>query len=195
MRIRAAKALVFLAALAPAAWLFWRQYHHQLGINWIEKAQRTTGDWTLRFLLLALCVTPLRRLPRMAWLIRFRRMLGLFAFAYGCLHATIYLLVDKALNWTIIREDFAIRRFYIAGLIAFVLMIPLALTSTAGAIRLLGGARWRLLHRLVYLSAIAGVVHYYWQGKYIVLDPILYGIAVFLLLASRLLLLLREPGS
>jgi len=181
------KALVFLACLTPAAWLFWRWSHHRLGINSIESAQRATGDSTFRFLILTLCVTPLRKLPGMAALILHRRMLGLFAFAYGCLHFSIYLWFDKRLDWEIIREDFTIRRFYAAGLIAFSLMIPLALTSTAGSIRRLGGARWRLLHRLIYVSSIAAGFHYYWQGRYIVLAPLVYGIVVAFLLVYRLI--------
>ena len=149
------KLFVWLLCLLPAALLLWRWQHNELGINWIEKVQRGTGDWTMRFLLFTLCITPLRRLPGLSALIRYRRLLGLFAFFYGCLHLTIYAWVDKAFEWNVIWEDFTHRRFYIAGLLGFVLLIPLALTSTAGWIRRLGGKNWQRLHRLIYFATAA----------------------------------------
>ena len=186
------KAAVFIACLIPAAWIVWRWQHHELGPNWIEAAERGVGDWVLKFLVLTLCVTPLRRLPGLSALIRYRRMLGLFAFAYACLHFFIYLWYDKGLDWRDMWGDFTTRRFYIFGLIAFLGLIPLALTSTAASIRWLGGKRWQLLHRLVYLSALAGAIHYYLQGKSIVPRAVMYVGIVVLLLLYRVVVFLRK---
>ncbi len=187
------KALVFLVCLTPVALLYWRWDHHLLGPNWIEKAQHFTGDWILRFLIATLCVSPLRKLPGLNWLIRYRRMLGLFAFFYACVHFSIYLWFDKALDWHEIYGDFTRRLFYIVGLLAFVLLIPLALTSTAGWIRRLGGRRWQMLHWLIYPAALAGALHYYLQGKSIVLNAVYYGLIVVLLVLWRVVMwLLRR---
>ena len=182
---RPARIVVFLVCLVPAALLYWRWGHHLLGPNWIEKAQRFTGDWILRFLMFTLLVSPFRKIPGMNWLIRYRRMLGLFAFFYACVHFTIYLWFDKALDWHEIYGDFTRRVFYIVGLAAFVLLIPLALTSTAGWIRRLGGRRWQMLHRLIYVSALAGALHYYLQGKSIVLNAVYTGLFIVLLVLWR----------
>jgi sulfoxide reductase heme-binding subunit YedZ len=183
---RTTKVAVFCASLIPLLVLIWRWRHHQLGINWIEAAQHETGDWILRFLILTLAVTPLRRVPRLNGLIRYRRMLGLYAFFYACVHFGIYLWYDKGLDWLDIRGDFLTRRFYFAGLLAFVLLIPLAITSTRGWVRRLGGKRWQLLHRLIYLSAAAGAVHYYWQGKSISPKAVEYAAVIAALLLYRL---------
>lgn len=185
MASRITRVVVFVTCLVPAALLLWRYYHHELGPNWIEAAQRFTGDWILRFLILTLCITPIRRLPGLSALIRYRRMLGLFAFFYATVHLSIYLKFDKAFDWLDIRDDILTRKFYIWGLVAFVLLIPLALTSTAGWIRRLGGRRWRMLHRLIYVSALAGALHYYLQGKYIVMRAVVYAAIVVLLVAYR----------
>jgi sulfoxide reductase heme-binding subunit YedZ len=182
---RITKAIVFSACLVPGAVLLWRYIHHELGANWIEAAQRFTGDWILRFLIFTLCVTPIRRLPGLSALIRYRRMLGLFAFAYACVHVSLYLKFDKAFDWLEIRDDILMRKFYIWGLVAFVCLIPLALTSTAGWIRRLGGRRWRMLHRLIYASALSGALHYYLQGKYIVMRAVVYAAIVVVLVAYR----------
>lgn len=184
LRHRAVKPLLFLLCLIPFALLVYRWETNQLGINRAETVARFTGDWTLRMLLFSLTITPLRRITGWNDLIRFRRMLGLFAFFYGSLHLLHYLSIDKAWFWPEIWEDLRIRRFFIMGWTAYLSMVPLALTSTTAAIRALG-KRWQLLHRLAYLSAIAGVVHFYWQGKAALWDPILYGIAVFILLILR----------
>lgn len=181
---RATKAVVFTASLVPLALLIWRQRHHQLGANWIEAAQRYTGDWVLRYLIFTLCITPLRRVPGLNALIRYRRMLGLFGFFYACVHFSIYLWYDKALDWRDIWGDFTIRRFYIFGFIAFLLLIPLALTSTQGWIRRLG-RKWQMLHRLIYISAASGAVHYYLQGKSIVMRAVYYACVVAALLLYR----------
>jgi sulfoxide reductase heme-binding subunit YedZ len=165
--------------------LYWRWAHHLLGPNWIEKAQRVSGDWILRFLIFTLCISPLRKLPGLTALIRYRRMVGLFAFFYACVHFAIYLWFDKGLDWTEIRGDFTRRWFYIFGLVAFVALIPLAATSTAGWIRRLGGRRWQLLHRLIYVSVLAGALHYYLQGKSIVLRAVYYALVIVFLLLWR----------
>lgn len=173
------KVAVFLLALVPLAWLA----THRLGPNPIETITHTTGDWTLRFLVLTLAVTPLRKLLGLPELIRYRRMLGLFAFFYGTLHFMTYLWLDKFFDAAEIVKDVGKRPFIAAGFTGFVLLIPLALTSTAASIRRLGGQRWRRLHRLVYVSALAGVVHYYWQVKSDIRGPLVY----FALIAALLL--------
>ena len=173
------KVAVFLLALVPLAWLA----THRLGPNPIETITHTTGDWTLRFLVLTLAVTPLRKLLGLPELIRYRRMLGLFAFFYGTLHFMTYLWLDKFFDAAEIIKDVGKRPFIAAGFTGFVLLIPLALTSTAASIRRLGGQRWRRLHRLVYVSALAGVVHYYWQVKSDIRGPLVY----FALIAALLL--------
>lgn len=179
------KTVVFALCLAPLVWLGWRWQNNELGINRIETVARYTGDWTLRFLVGVLCITPLRRLPGQSSLIRFRRMLGLFTFFYGCLHAWHYFAVDAQWNKDILWEDLTTRKFFLAGLLGLVVMVPLAATSWAGAIRRLGGRRWQLVHRLVYVAAIAGVVHYYWQGKAALWEPVYWGVGVGVLLAYR----------
>jgi sulfoxide reductase heme-binding subunit YedZ len=137
----------------------------QLGANPIEKITRTTGYWTLTLLLVTLSATPLRRVLGWPWLGRFRRMLGLFAFFYGCLHFLTYLVLDQFFDWPGIVKDIAKRPYITVGFTAFLLLIPLAVTSTDGMIRRLGGKRWRRLHRLVYVIAIGGVVHFWWLVK------------------------------
>lgn len=178
---RTTKVAVFLLALAPLAWLA----THPLGPNPIETITHRTGDWTLRFLLLTLAVTPLRKVLGVPELIRFRRMLGLFAFFYGTLHFLTYIWLDKFFDVADMIKDVVKRPFITAGFTGFVLLIPLALTSTRGWIRRLGGKRWGRLHRLIYVSAVAGVVHYYWLVKSDVREPVLYGAIVVLLLAWR----------
>jgi sulfoxide reductase heme-binding subunit YedZ len=176
---------VFLLCLAPAFWLAWRFWQQDLTLNPLEYITHFTGDWTIRFLVITLAVTPLRKLLGMPELIRYRRMMGLSAFFYGCLHFVTYLWLDKLFDFQAILKDTAKRPFIFAGFTAFILMVPLALTSTAGWIRRLGGRRWQLLHRLVYISAIAGVVHYYWLVKSDVRLPLLYGSLVGVLLLYR----------
>jgi len=180
------KAALFVLALAPVAWLAWRATAGRLGANPLEAVTHATGDWTLRFLLATLAVTPLRALTGVNTLIRFRRMLGLFAFFYGTLHLLTYLWFDQFFSWPDILRDIPKRPFITVGVAAFALMVPLAATSTAGMIRRLGGARWRALHRLVYLCAILGVVHFWWLVKADVSEPRLYGAVLAVLLAARL---------
>ncbi len=165
----------FLLSLAPALFLIWRGLHQDLGANPVETITHTTGDWTIRFLLITLSVTPLRFVTGRAELIRFRRMLGLFAFFYGTLHLFTYLWLDQFFNIASIGKDIVKRPFITAGMTAFAAMAPLAATSTVGWIRRLGGKNWQRLHRLIYVSASAGVVHYYWLVKSDVRLPVMYG--------------------
>jgi sulfoxide reductase heme-binding subunit YedZ len=178
---------VFLACLIPLARLLAKGLAGELGANPIEVITHSTGDWTLIFLLITLSITPLRRLAGAAWLIRFRRMTGLFAFFYGCLHFTTYLWLDQFFDLAAIAEDIPKRPFITAGFLGFVLLVPLALTSTQGWIRRLGGRRWQLLHRLIYVSAIAGVVHFWWLVKADTRDPLIYAIVLVVLLSYRVL--------
>jgi sulfoxide reductase heme-binding subunit YedZ len=181
------KAGAFLICLLPLAFLSWRGLHNGLTANPIEFITHATGDWALRFILFTLCVTPLRKLLGLHELIRFRRMLGLFAFFYGCLHFTTYIWLDKFFDLKEVWKDVAKRPYITVGFLAIVLLIPLAITSTAGWIRRLGGRRWQLLHRAIYISAVAGVIHYYWLVKSAVLRPLTYGAIVAVLLLWRLL--------
>ena len=166
--------------------LAWRGFHAQLGANPIEAITHGTGDWTLRFLLITLAVTPLRKLSRQYWLIRFRRMFGLFAFFYGFLHLMTYVWLDKFFDVHEMVADIYKRRFITAGMTAFTLLIPLALTSTKWSIRKLGGKRWQTLHRLIYFSAAAGVIHYIWLVKADKKKPLEYAAVLGVLLAYRL---------
>jgi len=185
IRTKWVKIPVFIACLGPLAYLVWKALRQELGANPIEFVTHQTGDWTLIFLVLTLAVTPARKILRRPELIRFRRMLGLFAFFYGCLHFSTWIGLDKFFDFAEMLKDVRKRTFITAGFTGFALMIPLALTSTAGWIRRLGGKRWQLLHRLIYVSALAGVVHYYWLVKSDVHKPVLYGTLIVLLLIYR----------
>lgn len=185
--LRYLKPAVFLACLAPLVTLVWRGFHAGLGANPIEFITHSTGDWTLIFLLVTLSVTPLRKLTRQYWLISLRRMFGLFAFFYGCLHLMTYVWLDKFFDAHEMLKDIAKRRFITAGMTAFALMLPLALTSTKWAIRKLGGKLWQALHRLVYFSAAAGVIHYVWLVKADLKKPIEYAVVLGALIVYRLL--------
>jgi len=184
--IRIAKVLVFAAALGPVVYLGWGAWSHALGANPIETITRETGVWTLRFLLLSLTATPLRRWTGWNDAIRFRRMLGLYAFFYGSLHLLTYVWLDQFFDVASMIKDVYKRPFITAGATAFTLLIPLATTSTAGMIRRLGGKKWRALHRLAYASAIVGVVHYWWLVKADIRPPRNYAIIVAVLLGSRI---------
>ena len=180
------KAPLFLLCLSPLAWLVWQGFHQGLGANPIEKITHTTGDSTLTFLLITLSITPLRKLLNQPAWIRFRRMLGLFAFFYGFLHFMTYLVLDQFFDFPGMVKDVAKRPFITAGFTGFLLLIPLAITSTAGWIRRLGGKRWQMLHRLIYVTATAGVVHYYWLVKSDVTKPVRYGAVLAFLLVCRI---------
>src|SRR5260370_11788530 len=162
MSIRWLKVATFLLCLLPVLTLFWGAARGGLGANPVEFVTHSTGDWTLRFLLITLAVTPARSVLGMPRLIRFRRMFGLFAFFYGCLHFMTYVWFDKFFDIEDMLKDVGKRPFITIGFASLLLMIPLAVTSTAAWIRLLGGKRWQLLHRLVYLIAFGGVIHLYW---------------------------------
>jgi len=185
LRSRWTKVLVFVLCLAPVFWLGWRAWNDELTANPIEFITHFTGDWTIRMIVAVLAVTPLRRVLQLPDLIRFRRMIGLFAFFYGCLHFLTYLWLDKFFDMHEILKDVAKRPFITAGFTAFLCMLPLAVTSTKGWIRRLGGKRWQRLHRLVYLTGIAAVVHYYWLVKSDVRRPLLYAGLVGTLLLFR----------
>ena len=192
MLIRYFKPAIFLACLIPLAFLGWKAYNGLLGANPIEVITHATGDWTLRFLLITLSVTPLRKLTGQLWLIRYRRMFGLFVFFYATLHFLTYIWLDKFFDLHEMLADIAKRKFITVGFTAFLLLIPLAITSTSGWIRRLGGKRWNLLHRLIYVSAIAGVIHYWWLVKADIRKPEQYAVILAILLASRLLVWLRQ---
>ena len=180
------KPFVFLACLLPLARLGWKAYMGLLGANPIEVITHSTGDWTLIFLLITLAVTPLRKLSGQPWLIRYRRMFGLFAFFYVTLHFLTYIWLDKFFNVHDMLADIAKRKFITVGFTGFVLLIPLALTSTSGWIRRLGGKRWQALHRLIYAAAICGVIHYLWLVKADIRKPLQYGTVLAVLLGYRL---------
>ena len=196
--VRYSKPVVFLACLVPMSLLVRKGITNQLGANPIEVITHSTGDWTLIFLCITLAITPLRRALRMAWLVRYRRMTGLFAFFHGVLHFMTYVWLDKFFDWHAMLKDVVKRPFITAGFTAFVLMLPLAATSTAGMIRRLGGRRWQLLHRLVYASAVAGVIHYRWLVKADVRLPLRYAAIVAFLLACRVVIFFvnrKAPGT
>ena len=198
------KLLVFAAALVPFAHLLWRGFNGDLTADPLVEITNETGIWTLRFVVVTLAITPIRRLSGWNLLIRFRRMLGLFAFFYAMLHVLTYLVGDRFASldfpdgfvaWSTlvnlmasIWEDIAKRPYITVGFIAFVSMIPLAVTSTAGWIRRLGGRNWQRLHRLIYLTGIAGVTHYWWRVKADTLHPLIYAVLVAMLLGYRLAL-------
>ncbi len=158
------KIAVFLLALMPLLNLGLSACLDQLGANPIEKITRSTGYWTLTLLLFSLTISPLRKFSGWNWLMRLRRMLGLFVFFYACLHFLTYLVLDQFFDWTSIVNDIVKRPYITVGFPAFILLIPLAVTSSNRMIKLVGGKRWLLLHRLVYLCAIGGVVHFWWLG-------------------------------
>lgn len=181
-----AKVAVFVLSGWPLLFIVWRTVRGDLTANPVEFYQHQTGDWTLRFLVFTLCITPFRKILNLPELVRFRRMLGLFAFFYVCLHFLTYLGPDQSFSLSGMLKDVAKRPFITVGFAAFVLLIPLALTSTAGWIRRLGGKRWQMLHRAIYFAAALGVVHYYWLVKSDIRKPVFYGALVGILLAWRI---------
>jgi sulfoxide reductase heme-binding subunit YedZ len=167
----------------------------QLGANPISEITKETGTWTLRFVVLTLAITPLRRLTGWNALVRYRRMMGLFAFFYGTLHFLTYVWLDQFFGVASIIKDVVKRPFITVGFAAFLLMVPLAVTSTTGWIRRLGGKRWQALHRLVYATALMGVVHYWWLVKADISRPLAYGAIVAMLLAVRLVLWFKRSTA
>ncbi len=184
MRNKILKPIVFLAALIPLGLLVLDALQNNLGANPIEEITHRTGLWTLILLMVTLSITPLRRITGIQWLIQYRRMIGLFAFFYGCLHLTTYVWLDQFFNVHSMIKDVYKRPFITAGFTAFVLMVPLALTSTKGWIRRLG-KRWQLLHRLIYVSAAAGVTHFIWLVKADLREPLIYATIFGGLMAIR----------
>jgi methionine sulfoxide reductase heme-binding subunit len=187
MKISFPKFVVFINSLIPLALLLWDLYRKQVGPNPLEFATRTTGMLTLVFLSLTVAVTPLRRIFGVNSLVKFRRMLGLFAFFYGSLHLLTYIWFDRLFNMVSVAADVAQRPFILVGMTAFVLMAPLAITSTNKMVKRLGGKRWAKLHRLVYLAAIAGVVHFWMLVKSDIRLPLTFGFIILFLLGYRLL--------
>lgn len=180
------KVIVFFVCLIPLGGLIWRGFTSALGANPVEFIQLTTGRWTLRFLVFTLSITPFRKVLNLPDLIRFRRMLGLFAFSYLCIHFLTYLILDQFVDLGAITKDVAKRPFITVGFLGFLLLLPLAITSTSGWIRRLGGRRWQMLHRGIYFAAVCGVIHYYWKVKSDVRLPVFYGALVGILLLWRL---------
>ncbi len=180
------KTLLWLACLTPLARLLVLGLTDGLGANPIEFITLSTGITTLVLILTTLSITPLRRITRQNWLIRLRRPLGLFAFFYSCLHFTTYIWLDKFFDVQEMIKDVAKRPFITAGFLAFVLMIPLAATSTAGAVRRLGGQKWQTLHRLIYVTGCSAVIHFWWKVKADHREPAIYGLILVVLLLPRL---------
>lgn len=186
------KAALFLASLIPLIRLGWYGYSSQLGANPIEFITRSLGTWTLVFLLITLSITPLRNLSGWSWLIKLRRMAGLFAFFYALLHFTTYIWLDQFFDLNSIYKDVIKRPFITIGFSAFIMLIPLAITSTNAMMRKLGGKRWQMLHRLVYLIAIFGVLHYWWLVKKDVTQPLVYAVVLAALLGYRVWLIWKK---
>jgi sulfoxide reductase heme-binding subunit YedZ len=195
-QLSAFKAAIFVLGLAPVAKMAWLIFTQQL-VEPIEYITRGTGDWVLYFLCITLAVTPLRRFTGWNWLVRLRRELGLFAFFYVCLHFMTFFWFDHWFDLAAMWKDVLKRPFITVGFIAFVLLIPLAATSTNGMIKRLGGKRWQWLHRLIYLIAPLGILHFWWMkaGKHDFQQPIIFGAIVALLLGLRLYWKLAKAGQ
>ena len=185
--VKFSKLLVFVNSAVPCALLGWDAYHHRLGANPQEFVLHTTGTLALVFLCLSLAVTPLRKALGLPWLIQLRRTLGLFAFFYGCLHLLAYTWFDKAFKLGAIVEDTLKRPFIFLGMFAFLVLIPLAITSTNKMVKRLGGRRWNRLHKLAYVAAISGVIHYYLLVKADTRIPLAFGAVLAALLGYRVL--------
>ena len=189
-----AKPFIFVLALVPLAWLIFIVLTGRTSANPAEDILLTTGIWALRFLLATLTITPLRRLTGWNVLIQYRRMLGLFAFFYACVHLSSYIAFDRFFAFDEILGDVAKRPFITAGMTAFALMLPLAVTSTKGWIRRLG-RRWQKLHRIIYVCAIAACLHFIWKVKVVIGEPVYYAVFLALLLAFRAVWRLRSSGG
>jgi len=190
-----AKPVVFALCLAPLGWLAWLAVTGGLGANPIEATNRFLGDWALRFLLGALCVTPLRELGGWPVLARFRRMIGLFAFAYAVLHLSSYIGVDQFFNWRDIWNDIVKRNYITVGMATFLMLTPLAATSTRGMVKRLGGKRWNKLHKLVYVAGVTACFHFYMMRKGVQLEPIIYGGILLVLLGYRVVAAARRKHA
>jgi sulfoxide reductase heme-binding subunit YedZ len=187
---------VWLACLAPLGLLVYNGFNNNLGPDPTATVTHATGFATLRLLVISLAMTPLRRLsPKLAWLVRFRRLLGLFAFFYGCLHLLTYVWLFAGFSVAAMVDDISKRRYVMAGMAAWLLLVPLAATSTTWSIRKLGGKRWQTLHRLAYVSAIAGVIHYWWIVKSGVRTPITITLVLTVLLLARIVWIVRQKAG
>jgi len=187
------KTLTWIACLSPFAMLIYQAITNTLGPDPTSAIALTTGYNTLLMLVLSLTISPLRALsPRLAWLIKFRRLLGLFAFFYASIHLATYVALYLNFDWSVFKTDITKRRFIIAGFLAYALLVPLAATSTTWSIRKLGGKRWNRLHKLVYLAAICGIIHYWWQVKPGVLSPLKITMVLSILLLVRPVLAWRS---
>ena len=188
-RIAASKPFVFALCLIPLAWIAWDTFHQTLGTDPVAQLEHRSGDWTLRLLLATLAITPLRMATGWNWLVRYRRMLGLFAFFYASVHLSIYLIVDLGGFWSQIFAEIAKKPYITVGFMAWLLMIPLAITSTKGMMRRLG-RNWQRLHRLVYVIGLCGVLHFMWLvksgNKIAVTEPLIYLGILIVLLAARI---------
>jgi sulfoxide reductase heme-binding subunit YedZ len=193
--LRFPKFLLFINALVPLALMLWDVYRNSVGANPLEFVTRTTGMLTLVFLVLTLAVTPVRKIIRLNWLVKFRRMLGLFAFFYGALHLLTYLSFDRYFNLKSVPADVVSRPFIAIGMTAFVLMLPLAITSTNSMVKRLGGKRWGKLHKLIYLAGVAGVLHFWMLVKSDTRLPLTFAFVLLLLLAFRVLSKYSPPAS
>ena len=182
------KVALFLASLIPLTRLGWYGYSSQLGANPIEFITRSLGTWTLAFLLITLSITPLRKLSGWSWLVKLRRMAGLFAFFYALLHFITYIWLDQFFDLSSIYKDVIKRPFITIGFAAFIMLIPLAITSTNAMMKKLGGKRWQMLHRLIYLIAIFGVLHYWWLVKKDITQPLIYALVLTILLGYRVMM-------
>lgn len=192
---RFSKLLLFINGLVPLVLLLWDVYHKQVGANPLEFVTRTTGMLTLVFLMITLALTPVRKITGLNWIVKFRRMLGLYAFFYGTLHLVTYLWFDRFFNLRSIAGDVAQRPFIAIGMTAFFLMVPLAITSTSKMVKRLGGKRWAILHRLVYLAGVGGVIHYWMLVKSDTRLPLTFGFILLLLLGHRLFLKVYPPEN
>ena len=178
------KAIIFFLCLLPAVWLLTNFFQDNLGANPFEALTRQSGEWTLRFLLIVLAITPLRKITGQVCLMAYRRMLGLYVFFYACLHLTTYIWFDQFFDWNEIVTDIIKRPFITVGMLAFVLLLPLAITSTNNWMRRLG-RRWKKLHQMVYIIGILGVLHYLWLVKADLREPLIYTAILIILLAYR----------
>lgn len=192
---RFSKILIFINALVPLAIMLWDVYHKRVGANPVEFVTRTTGMLTLVFLTITLAVSPLRQITSLNWLVKFRRMLGLFAFFYGFLHLLTYIWFDRFFNFKSVPGDVVSRPFIALGMLAFFLMLPLAVTSTNNMVKRLGGKRWSKLHKLIYITAVAGVLHFWLLVKSDTRLPLTFGFVLLLLLAHRLFVKFYPPAK